>query len=424
MANDLPSDALPAEPAGRYTLPKSAIKLLLLEGIHASAVDRLRAAGYESLEALPDALDEEALIERIADVHMLGIRSGTRVTARVLEAARRLFCIGCFCIGTNQVDLPRAKAAGIPVFNAPYSNTRSVAELVMAEIVMLFRGTYEKSVLAHAGVWRKSAKGAHEVRGKILGIVGYGHIGSQLSVLAEAMGMQVRFFDIEKKMALGNAVECASLKELLGTADLITLHVPETPLTRDMIDGRALAAMRPGGYLINASRGTVVDIGALVDALKSGHIAGAAIDVFPEEPAGGDEEFVSPLRAFDNVILTPHVGGSTQEAQSGIGQEVAEKLVRYSDNGSTVGAVNVPEVTLPVNQGRVRFLHIHGNVPGVLRGVTDVFTSRDLNIAAQYLQTDGELGYVVVDAEGEMDRTEILADLRRIEGTIRARSLF
>jgi D-3-phosphoglycerate dehydrogenase len=355
---------------------------------------------------------------------MLGIRSGTQLTARVLAAARKLFCVGCFCIGTNQVDLPRAKAAGIPVFNAPYSNTRSVAELVMAEIVFLFRGIHEKSVLAHAGVWRKSAKGSHEVRGKTLGIVGYGHIGSQLSVLAEAMGMQVCFYDIEKKMPIGNARECASLQELLGAVDLVTLHVPETPLTRTMIDRAALRAMRPGSLLINASRGTVVDIEALAEALRGGHIAGAAIDVFPREPAGKDEEFVSPLRAFDNVILTPHIGGSTQEAQSGIGMEVAEKLIRYSDNGSTVGAVNFPEVSLPVNQGRVRFLHIHGNVPGVLRGVTDVFTSRDLNIAAQYLQTDGELGYVVVDAEGEMDRPDILADLRRIDGTIRARSLF
>jgi D-3-phosphoglycerate dehydrogenase len=424
MPNDQPDRTPTAASAGRYTLPKSAIRVLLLEGIHASAVERLRAAGYETLETAADALDEDALVGRIAEFHMLGIRSGTRVTGRVLEAARRLFCIGCFCIGTNQVDLPRAKQGGIPVFNAPYSNTRSVAELVMAEIVMLFRGTFEKSVLAHAGVWRKSAKGSHEVRGKTLGIVGYGHIGSQLSVLAEAMGMQVRFFDIERKMAIGNARECASLDELLGAADLVTLHVPETPLTRTMIDARALAAMRPGSYLINASRGSVVDIDALADALGRGHIAGAAVDVFPTEPAGRDDAFESPLRGLNNVILTPHVGGSTQEAQVNIGLEVAEKLVRYSDNGSTVGAVNFPEVSLPVNQGRVRFLHIHANMPGVLRRLTEVFFSRDLNIAAQYLQTDGELGYVVVDAEGEMDRTEILADLRRIEGTIRARSLF
>ncbi len=424
MPNDRPAATGTTGTAGRLTLPRTAIRVLLLEGIHPSAVQGLRAAGYETLETEAGALEEDALVERIAEVHMLGIRSGTRVTERVLAAARRLFTIGCFCIGTNQVDLVRAKQAGIPVFNAPYSNTRSVAELVLAEIIMLFRGTYEKSVLAHAGIWRKSAAGAHEVRGKTLGIVGYGHIGSQLSVLAEALGMQVRFFDIEKRMALGNARECGSLKELLGAADAVTLHVPATPLTRNMIDATALRAMRPGSYLINASRGTVVDIDALVAALDRGHIAGAAIDVFPEEPAGRHDAFDSPLRRFDNVILTPHVGGSTQEAQSGIGSEVAEKLIRYSDNGSTVGAVNFPEVSLPVNQGRVRFLHIHGNVPGVLRGVTEVFSARAFNIAAQYLQTDGEIGYVVVDAEGEVDRAEILAALRGIDGTIRARALF
>ena len=419
----MPPDRTP-ETAGRYTLPKSAIRILLLEGVHASAVERLRDAGYDNLQTMPEALEEAALIERIGDVHMLGIRSVTQVTGRVLAAARRLFCIGCFCIGTNQVDLVRAKQAGIPVFNAPYSNTRSVAELVLAEIVMLFRGAYEKSVLAHAGIWRKSAKGSHEVRGKVLGIIGYGHIGSQLSVLAEAMGMRVRFFDIEKKMAIGNAQETASLDELLAVSDAVTLHVPETPLTRDMIDRRALDAMRPGSYLINAARGSVVDLDALADALRRGHLAGAAIDVFPEEPAGRDDRFESPLRAFDNVILTPHIGGSTQEAQYNIGLEVAEKLIRYSDNGSTVGAVNVPEVSLPVNQGRVRFLHIHANAPGVLRRLTDVFAGRHLNIVAQYLQTDGELGYVVIDAVGEVNRTELLADLRAIEGTIRTRSLF
>ena len=423
MPSDRPYD-VPAEPAGRYTLAKSAIRILLLEGVHVSAVERLRAAGYDNLQTLPGALDEGALIEQVADAHMLGIRSVTQVSERVLAAARRLFCIGCFCIGTNQVDLVRAKRAGIPVFNAPYSNTRSVAELVLAEIVMLFRGAYEKSVLAHSGIWRKSAAGSHEVRGKVLGIVGYGHIGSQLSVLAEAMGMQVRFFDIEKKMAIGNARETASLDELLAMSDAVTLHVPETPVTRDMIDRRALNAMRPGSFLINASRGNVVDIDALTDALRRGHLAGAAIDVFPHEPAGRDDRFESPLQGLNNVILTPHIGGSTQEAQYNIGLEVAEKLIRYSDNGSTVGAVNLPEVSLPVNQGRVRFLHIHANVPGVLRRLTDVFAERHLSIAAQYLQTDSELGYVVIDTVGEVDRTELLADLRGIEGTIRTRSLF
>lgn len=419
-----PSGSVSGGTPPRLSLPKSTIRILLLEGIHKSAVERLKAAGYSNVEALSEALDEAALADRIAQAHVLGIRSRTQLTPGVLAAARRLFCVGCFCIGTNQVDLATAKAAGIPVFNAPYSNTRSVAELVIGEIVMLLRGIPRKSALAHAGRWDKTAKNAFELRGKILGIVGYGHIGSQLSVLAEAMGMQVRYFDIEPKMALGNARPCTSLGELLSAAQVVTLHVPETPATQGMIGPAEIRAMPEGGYLINASRGTVVDIDALAAALGDGHLAGAAIDVFPEEPATNDDPFDSPLRGLDNAILTPHIGGSTLEAQLNIGLEVAEKMIKYSDNGSTVGAVNFPEVSLPVKDRGVRFLHIHRNVPGVLWRMNDIFSSRGLNIAAQYLQTDGDVGYVVIDAEGEMEPPAILDALRGIEGTIRARHLY
>jgi D-3-phosphoglycerate dehydrogenase len=408
----------------RLSLSKTAIRILLLEGVHDSAVAAFHQNGYATIERLPDALDEQALIERIERVHVVGIRSRTRLTAPVLRAARRLFCIGCFCIGTDQVDLEAARRAGIPVFNAPYSNTRSVAELVIGEIIMLLRGIPERSALAHAGIWRKSAKDSYELRGKLLGIVGYGHIGSQLSILAEAVGMRVIYYDIETKLAIGNAQPSGSLDALLRAADVVSLHVPDTPLTRNMIDEAALRSMRPGSYLINAARGRVVDIDALARALAEGHIRGAAIDVFPREPGGPEEEFVSPLRAFDNVILTPHIGGSTQEAQVNIGREVAEKLVRYSDNGSTVGAVNFPEVSLPVKAGGTRFLHIHANVPGVLRRINELFAARDLNITAQYLQTDGAIGYVVFDVAGEAAEAEVLAELQAIDGTIRARFLY
>ncbi len=409
----------------RHSLAKDKIRILLLEGVHDTAVEELRRNGYTQIEQLKVALDEAELIERIQGVHLLGIRSRTRITDKVLAAANRLMGIGCFCIGTNQVALNSARKAGIPVFNAPYSNTRSVAELVIGEIIMLLRRIPEKSRACHDGLWDKSAKNSFELRGKILGLVGYGHIGSQLSVLAEAMGMQVRFFDIEKKLALGNARPCTSLDELLGVADVVSLHVPSTPQTKNMFGAAAVRAMKPGSYLINASRGSVVDIEALAEGLKSGHLLGAAIDVFPKEPAANDEEFVSPLRGLDNVILTPHIGGSTQEAQANIGLEVAEKLIKYSDNGSTVGAVNFVEVSLPVKtRDTRRFLHIHANVPGVLRRVNEIFSQSHLNIAAQYLQTDPEVGFVVVDVEGVGDEAALLQDLQAIEGTIRARFLY
>ena len=409
----------------KHSLSKDKIRILLLEGVHDNAVREFHERGYTNVESLPTALDEDELIAKIQGVHMLGIRSRTRVTDKVIAAANRLMAVGCFCIGTNQVSLDTARRAGVPVFNAPYSNTRSVAELVIGEAVMLMRRIPEKSVQAHAGEWNKSAKDSYELRGKTLGIIGYGHIGSQLSVLAEAMGLNVRYFDIEKKLAIGNARPCNTLKELLGLSDIVSLHVPATPQTKNMIGEAEIRAMRKGSYLINASRGNVVVIEALAAALKDKHLLGAAIDVFPKEPAANGEEFVSPLRGLPNVILTPHIGGSTHEAQANIGLEVAEKLIKYSDNGSTVGAVNFVEVSLPVKAGGApRFLHIHANVPGVLRRVNDVFSSRNLNISAQYLQTDPEVGYVVVDLDGDVDETELSAELQAVEGTIRVRFLY
>lgn len=410
---------------GRLSVPKDRIRIVLLEGVHANAVRTLAQAGYHNVVEQKGAIEGYALRSLIADAHVVGIRSQTKLTADVIAAAERLFCIGCFCIGTNQVDLAAAKLRGIPVFNAPYSNTRSVAELVLGEIIMLFRRVPEKSSLAHAGVWRKTASGAHEIRGRVLGIVGYGHIGSQVSVLAEALGMQVRYFDIVPKLALGNAQPCGSLDDLLQSADVVSLHVPGTPLTHNMIGVPQLQLMKPGALLINASRGSVVDVEALTEALRGGHIGGAAVDVFPSEPAGNSEGFASPLQGLGNVILTPHVGGSTEEAQANIGSEVADKLIRYSDNGSTIGAVNFVEVALPVQTGVTRFLHIHRNVPGALMAVNGVFSSRGLNISGQYLRTDAEVGYVVSDIDGALaEGLGIRRALEEVDGTIRVRFLF
>lgn len=408
----------------KLSLSKDKIQILLLEGIHDNAINELAARGYASVERLPHALDEAELLGRIGSVHMLGIRSRTNLTARVLDAASKLVSVGCFCIGTNQVDLKAARRLGVPVFNAPYSNTRSVAELVIGEIVMLMRGIFDKSNLVHQGGWMKSAKNSFEVRGKSLGIVGYGHIGTQVSILAEAMGMRVYYYDVVRKLALGNAQACDSLEELLGKSDVVTLHVPDTPQTRDMIGEREIRAMKKGGYLLNAARGKVVVIDALAAALKDGHLTGAAIDVFPKEPSGDKDPFESALRGLPNVILTPHIGGSTLEAQANIGAEVAQKLIEYSDNGSTIGAVNFPEVALPVREGATRFLHTHENRPGVMRRINDLFSNRNLNIASQYLQTDPELGYVVIDVDGEVDEAEVLAELKQVDGTLKTRFLY
>jgi D-3-phosphoglycerate dehydrogenase len=408
----------------KLSLSKDKISILLLEGIHTNAVADLKARGYANVESLAHALDEAELAERIGSVHLLGIRSRSQLTERVLRAAHRLLAVGCFCIGTNQVDLKTARKLGIPVFNAPYSNTRSVAELVIGEIIMLMRGIFPKSTLVHRGGWMKSAKNSYEVRGKTVGIVGYGHIGTQVSILAESMGMRVVYYDIVKKLALGNARPCDSLDELLQMSDAVTLHVPDTASTRNMIGDAQLGRMRKGSFLLNAARGQVVDIDALCRALDSGHIVGAALDVFPKEPSGEGNEFISPLRGKESVILTPHIGGSTLEAQANIGGEVAQKLIEYSDNGSTLGAVGFPQVGLPVREGCTRFLHIHDNVPGMLMRVNDTFSSRGINIASEYLQTDPELGYVVVDVDGDVEEMEVLNALRGIDGTLKARFLY
>lgn len=409
----------------RLSLAKGKVQILLLEGIHDNAVADLAADGYANLVRLPGALDEAALLERIDGVHLLGVRSRTKVTARVLERARRLIAVGCFCIGTDQVALDEARRRGVPVFNAPFSNTRSVAELVMGQIIMLMRGIFPKSAAAHRGAWVKSAANSWEVRGKTLGIVGYGNIGAQLGVLAEAFGMHVVFHDATPKLPLGRAEACGTLAELLARADAVSLHVPDTPQTRWMMDAARIRAMRPGSFLINASRGKVVDVEALAAAVRDGHLLGAAADVFPDEPASAAEEFLSPLRGLPNVILTPHIGGSTAEAQARIGNEVARKLIDYSDIGSTFGAVNFPQVQLPARPTGTRFMHVHRNTPGLLAAVLDVFVRRGLNVGAQYLQTDGELGYVVIDVDGGGEEAqEIQADLRAVQGTIRARYLY
>lgn len=405
--------------------PRQDIKVLLLEGVSASAQEVFHRAGYSQVEVHAKSLPEDELVQRIATAHIVGIRSRTQLSAEVLAHARKLIAVGCFCIGTNQVDLSAARGHGVPVFNAPYSNTRSVAELVIAEAIMLLRGIPQRSAQCHRGGWSKSASGSYEARDKVLGIVGYGHIGTQVGVLAENLGMRVIFHDIETKLSLGNAHSVSSLDELLERADVVTLHVPETAATRMMIRREQLARMRPGSMLINASRGSVVDIDALAEVLREGHLAGAAVDVFPVEPKSNDEAFVSPLVGLDNVILTPHIGGSTLEAQDNIGIEVASKLVRYSDNGSTLSAVNFPEVALPEHPDSRRLLHIHRNVPGILSRINELFSADNININAQFLQTDNEVGYVVIDISADEAQANALrAELAAIPGTLRSRVLY
>ena len=402
---------------------KSKIKFLLLEAVHQSALDTLSRAGYDNVEYLKTSLPEDELKERIANAHFVGIRSRTQLSEEVFAAAKKLLAVGCFCIGTNQVNLDSALRRGIPVFNAPFSNTRSVAELVIGQAILLLRGIPEKNALMHRGVWQKAAKGSFETRGKKLGIIGYGNIGSQLSVLAEAMGMEVYLYDAVTKLPLGNAKQVNFLTELLSLCDVISLHVPETPDTRNLIGPKELEAMKDSGILINASRGTVVDIDALAQALADKTIAGAAIDVYPSEPKSNAEEFLSPLREFDNCIVTPHVGGSTMEAQENIGIEVSEKLVKYSDNGSSFTSVNFPEVALPAHPGHHRLLHIHENVPGILSQINNVFSETGINISSQYLQTNNRVGYVVMDID-EQYSDLALERLNRVNGTIRCRVLF
>ncbi len=406
------------------SLPKEKIKVLLLEGISSTASAIFKEAGYSNGERLKTALDGDALKDKLKDVRILGIRSRTQLTKEVIDAAPSLMAVGCFSVGTNQIDLEAARNNGIPVFNAPFSNTRSVAELTIAEIVMLFRRTFPRSQAAHTGGWDKSATASKEVRGKTLGIVGYGNIGTQLAVLAEAMGLRVIYYDRTDKLRHGNAMPAKTLNELLAKSDLVSLHVPETDETKDMIGEAELRAMKKGSYLINNSRGTVVDIPALAAALTDGHLGGAAVDVFPKEPSSNSDPFVSPLQGLDNVILTPHVGGSTEEAQERIGEEVARKLVEYSDVGSTEGSVNFPQAQLSARQGGTRFIQVQRNLPGELQRLNEVFARHQVNIAAQTYQTDGEIGYVVLEAEDAVEEAEkILADIRDLPGTIRARLL-
>lgn len=405
------------------SLEKSKIRFLLLEGVHPSAVETLQQAGYHNIELHQKALPPEELKHAIADAHFVGIRSRSQLTADVFDAAKKLVAVGCFCIGTNQVDLQAATRKGVAVFNAPFSNTRSVAELVIAEAILLLRGVAAKNAAAHRGEWQKSAANSFEIRGKKLGIIGYGNIGMQLGVIAEGLGMQVQFFDVVNKLPLGNARQLSSLDQLLASSEVVSLHVPENAATQNMIGAQELAAMQPGSILINASRGTVVDIDALATRLADSHLGGAAIDVFPVEPRSNQDEFISPLRQFDNTFLTPHIGGSTIEAQGNIGMEVAEKLARYSDNGTSISSVNFPEVALPTHEGSHRLLHIHHNVPGIMGAINRVFSENELNVSAQFLQTNQAIGYVVIDVDAEYSDMA-LAKLASIEGTIRSRVLF
>lgn len=400
-------------------ITNNVIKILLVEAIHPVAKEYLEGAGFE-VTILSHSPSEEELLKLIPNYQILGIRSKTNLTESFLQESGHLLSIGAFCIGTNQVDLDVANRKGIPVFNAPYSNTRSVAELVIAEIIALSRQLGDRNTGAHQGEWLKSAVGSREVRGKTLGIVGYGHIGAQLSVLAESLGLKVIFYDIVKKLPLGNAQSVSSLEEVLVNSDFISLHVPETPQTKDMISERELKLIKKGSYLINASRGTVVVIDALVHALKEKHLAGAAIDVLPEEPASNKEKFISPLQKLSNVILTPHIGGSTEEAQYNIGVEVAQSLIQFIQNGSTTGAVNFPNVDLPVHRGCRRIINVHKNSPGVLSEINSIVSKEGANILGQYLATDAKIGYLVMDLEkAEADR--VAKEIRQLSRSIHTR---
>jgi D-3-phosphoglycerate dehydrogenase len=392
--------------------------IVLLEKIHASAAEHLRQQGFTDIRQIPTALTPEELPQVLADVDVVGIRSATHINAAALQSLPRLRAIGCFCIGTNQVELAAATARGVPVFNAPFSNTRSVAELVIAEAILLLRRIPEKNARTHRGQWDKSAQGAYEVRNKTLGIIGYGNIGAQVGILAESVGMQVRYFDVESKLPLGNAKAVPTLEELLEQADVVTLHVPGGKGTENMMTAERLAHMKPSAVLINASRGGVVDIEALHDAIREKRLAGAAIDVFPAEPRNNKEEFLSPLRELDNVILTPHIGGSTEEAQENIGREVAEKLARFITAGTTRWAVNFPEIPYVEKEARSRVLHVHRNEPGVIARMNAAFAAASLNIVAQHLQTRGAVGYVMTDVDAPIP-PNLLRNLCADPATIR-----
>jgi D-3-phosphoglycerate dehydrogenase / 2-oxoglutarate reductase len=404
------------------SFPKSGIKVLLLENIHPVAVEALRDDGFQ-VETVKGALAEAELVQRVRDVHVLGIRSKTQVTPAVLDEARRLLAVGAFCIGTNQISLRHANRSGVPVFNAPFSNTRSVAELMIAEVIMLSRHLGDRSREVHDGRWRKLASGSHEVRGRTIGIVGYGHIGSQVGVLAEAFGMRVVFFDIAAKLPMGNNRALPRLDDVLAAADFLTLHVPETAQTRNMIGEAELARMRPGACLLNASRGTVVQIDALAAAIRHGHIGGAAIDVYPDEPESNSDGFASPLRGLPNVILTPHIGGSTEEAQEAIGREVSTALIKHVNTGATTGAVNFPQIELPLSPGAHRILNIHRNVPGVLRDINRIVSDHNANIRAQVLSTDPDIGYLVMDLDQDVSQ-DVKRGIAALDTSIKTRILF
>lgn len=412
FVNDLPRN---------LSYPKNRIKILLLENVHPAAFDNLSEDGF-SVELVSHSLPEAELIEKIKGVHVLGIRSKTKVTRKVLDAADKLMVIGAFCIGTTQIELEYARNKGVVVFNAPYSNTRSVVELAIGEIIMLMRSIFPRSTEIHGGTWNKTAANSREIRGKNLGIVGYGNIGKQLSVLAEALGMRVYYYDIDDKLALGNAVRCDTLEDLLNVSDVVSLHVDDNPHNHNLIGSREIRQMRQGAYLINLSRGFVVDIPALEEALRSGRLSGAAVDVYPEEPRSNGP-FETPLQGLDNLILTPHIGGSTEEAQRDIADFVPNKIMEYINAGSTVDAVNFPNIRLPKQQESHRFLHIHRNVPGIMAHINEILASYDLNITGQYLSTDPEVGYVITDVDREYNKGVIKA-LKRVEHTLRFRVLY
>jgi len=404
------------------SFPKDQIKFLLLENVHQSAHELIRSEGF-ALEAVPRSLKEDELAQKLRDVHVLGIRSKTQVTVRALAEARRLLSVGCFCIGTNQVDLAAANGRGVPVFNAPFSNTRSVAELIICEVIALARQLGDRSREVHEGRWRKAAAGSFEVRGKTLGVIGYGHIGSQVGVLAEALGMRVIFYDHTSKLPMGNNRACASLAELLAAADFVTLHVPATPQTEKMIGASELALMRAGSYLLNASRGSVVDLPALAEALRSGHLSGASVDVYPDEPESNSDGFATPLRGLPNVLLTPHVAGSTIEAQEAIGREVATSLIKFVNAGATTGAVNFPQVEVPQARGAHRILNAHRNVPGVLRDINRIVSEKGANIQAQVLATDPNIGYLVMDLDQDVS-SDVKKGIAALPTSIKTRILY
>ncbi|MEO5593169.1 MAG: phosphoglycerate dehydrogenase [Chitinophagaceae bacterium] len=403
--------------------PKEKINILFLENISDAAVKQFKDAGYSSVKKLGGALSEEQLIKEIKDVHLLGIRSKTQITKNILDAAKKLQAIGCFCIGVNQVDLKSARQNGVVVFNAPYSNTRSVAELVIGLSIMLIRRIPDKNTAAHQGIWKKEAKGSYELRGKTLGIIGYGNIGSQVSVLAEGLGMKVIFYDTITKLPLGNAVSKKSLKEVLNQSDIVTLHVPDTAQTKNLINKGNIKNFKKGGILINYARGEVVELDTLAKAIKDEHLSGAAIDVFPWEPEKNGDTFQTPLQNLPNVILTPHIGGSTEEAQMNIGEDVSNKLFQYLEMGSSTGSHTIPSLSLPPQEGTHRILHIHNNVPGVLSAINTALSKHHINILAQYLKTNDEVGYVVLDVDKKLSN-QALQLLKELKDTIKVRLLY